>query len=78
MKLNWSEREQNAVLGSFLWLAWVSQFFGGLLSHKYGSKLIFGIANFVGSLLSSSIPVLALMDVKLVVAVRIIQGFIVV
>lgn len=74
--LSWDEHTQNLVLGAFFWLAWFAQFLGGMLSHRYGSKLVFGLSNFVACLLSATIPPLAYVDAKLVIGVRVAQGFI--
>lgn len=75
-RLPWDEHTQNLILGGFFWFAWLAQFFGGVLAHKFGSKFTFGLSNFIGAVLSAAIPTLARIDARLVLAVRVIQGFI--
>lgn len=75
-KLTWTKDEQNFVLGAFYVLPWLSQFFGGVLSHKYGTKVVVGLSTVIGCVMSSLIPSLAYIDPKLVMVVRAIQGFI--
>lgn len=65
----------NHILGSYFWLHWVSQIPGGILSKRYGTKLVFGGANFVVAICSFLIPVAAFWDVKMLIMLRTIQGF---
>lgn len=56
-------------------LPWLSQFIGGMLSHKYGTKVVVGLSTLIGSVMSSLIPPLAFSPI-LVMIVRAFQGFI--
>ncbi|KAF5288077.1 hypothetical protein FQR65_LT12127 [Abscondita terminalis] len=72
----WSEYEQSLVLGAFFWLHWLTQIPGGILANKYGTKLVYGIGNFLGVLLSVFVPLAASMSFKWLIFIRILQGFI--
>ncbi|XP_065204372.1 sialin-like [Planococcus citri] len=74
--LPWTEHQQNLILGGFFWFAWSAQFFGGILAHKFGSKLTFGLSTFIACAMSSLIPRLAYLDATVVLVVRVLQGFI--
>ncbi|XP_012216801.1 putative inorganic phosphate cotransporter [Linepithema humile] len=52
----WNEYEQGLVLGAYYWLHWLSQLPGGLLSRRYGTKIVFGLGNFLTALLGFFIP----------------------
>lgn len=71
---SWNDTQQSALLGSFSWLLWVTLVPGGMLSVKYGSKVVFGTANFVMSLLCFLIPVAAYQSLGLLIAIRVVQG----
>lgn len=73
---SWNEYEQGLVLGSFFWLHWVTQIPGGILAKKYGTKLVFGLANVIGCWICFILPIVSYIDYKLLVFVRIIQGLI--
>lgn len=71
---DWTIEQQSMIFGAFYWFAWASELSGGILSHKYGSKITFGLTNFIGCLLCSAIPVAAYISWKMVVVVRVLQG----
>ncbi|XP_050466531.1 putative inorganic phosphate cotransporter isoform X2 [Cataglyphis hispanica] len=52
----WNEYEQGLVLGAYYWLHWLSQLPGGLLARRYGTKLVFGLANLLTALLGFLVP----------------------
>jgi ACS family sodium-dependent inorganic phosphate cotransporter-like MFS transporter 5 len=72
----WDEYEQSRVLGSFFWLHWLTQLPGGILAGKYGTKFIFGFSNFLACVLCIITPIACYLDVRLMIALRIIQGLI--
>ncbi|KAE8747675.1 hypothetical protein FOCC_FOCC005654 [Frankliniella occidentalis] len=49
---DWDERQQGLVLGAFFWLHWAMQVPGGVLARRYGTKLVFGLANLIPVLLT--------------------------
>lgn len=70
----WNELEQNRILGAFFWLHWTTQILGGIFAARYGTKLIFGLSNFLSSFLCIFIPIAASWDINYLIALRIIQG----
>jgi MFS family permease len=64
------------ILGAFYWLHWVSQVPGGILARKYGTKLIFGVANLIGCWLCFLMPMASYFDYKILIFLRVIQGLI--
>lgn len=73
---HWNEVQMNQVLGAYYWLHWVAQIPGGLLAKRYGTKLVFGGANFVVSVMCFIVPIATFWDIKALIALRIIQGLI--
>lgn len=73
---HWNAIEQGRVLGSFYWMHWLTQLPGGILGRRYGSKLIFGCANFVGCFLGFFMPIAAYYDVNYFICLRVVQGMI--
>ena len=75
-RFDWDEKQQGLILASFFWFFWVSQVPGGLLAQRYGTKLVYGLANGVSCLMSFFIPVCARLDYRVLVFLRALQGFI--
>jgi MFS family permease len=75
-RFDWDEKQQGLVLASFFWFFWATQVPGGLLAQRYGTKLVFGLANGVPCLLSFFIPLCARLDYRVLVFLRALQGFI--
>lgn len=73
---DWNEHQKGLLFGAFFWLNWVTQIHGGVWSQKYGAKLVFGLSNFLGSVICFVIPMAAYIDFKLMVAMRVLQGLI--
>lgn len=72
----WDEKKQGMILGAFFWLHWLTQIPGGILAQKYGTKAVFGLANFSGVLLTFSIPLAAYMGYQYLVFIRVLQGLV--
>ncbi|XP_011881463.1 PREDICTED: sialin isoform X2 [Vollenhovia emeryi] len=70
----WNEYEQGLTLGAYYWLHWMSQLPGGLLARRYGTKLVFGLANLLTALLGFLIPYVT--HLYMLIALRVIQGLI--
>ncbi|CAH0546865.1 unnamed protein product [Brassicogethes aeneus] len=75
-KFDWDEKIQSKILGSFFWVHWVLQIPGGILASKYGTKLVFGLSNFIGVILCFFIPWFANMGPIYLITFRCLQGFI--
>ncbi|CAG9800583.1 unnamed protein product [Chironomus riparius] len=73
---NWNEKIQGQILGSFFSFHFLLQLPGGILAAKYGTKLIFGVANFIGCILSSFMPIAAYIDYRILIALKVLQGII--
>ncbi|XP_034245909.1 sialin [Thrips palmi] len=73
---DWDERQQGLVLGAFFWMHWLMQVPGGVLARRYGTKLVFGLANFIPVLLTLAVPVVAYWDYRALLALRFLQGLI--
>ncbi|XP_021707463.1 sialin [Aedes aegypti] len=72
----WDEYEQGLVLGAFFWLHWLTQVPGGVLARKYGTKMVFGVANAVGCWLCFLMPLASYLDYRLLIFLRALQGLI--
>lgn len=70
----WDEHKQSAVLGSFYWLNWVTQLPGGILAAKYGTKVVFGVSNYIACVLCFITPIACYIDYRLMVFIRLVSG----
>lgn len=75
---DWDEHRQGLIFSAFFWLHWASQIPGGIMARKYGSKLVFGLSNFLGCILCFIIPIAAFLDYRFLAGIRVLQGLIVV
>lgn len=73
---DWNEYQQGLILGAFFWLHWTTQVPGGLLAAKYGTKLIFGLANFTAVLCCFAVPIASTLGWKCLIFVRCVQGIV--
>lgn len=64
------------MLGSYFWLHWVTQIPGGILARRFGTKLVFGVANLIGCLLCVVMPLVAYLDYRWLINIRLLQGLI--
>lgn len=73
---NWDSVQQGQILGSFFWLHWTLQVVGGIIAPRFGTKLVFGLSNFIPCFLCVFIPMAAQYHVNLLILLRVVQGFI--
>lgn len=73
---DWDAVQQGHILGSFFWFHWTLQVVGGIIAPRFGTKLIFGLSNFIPCFLCAFIPMAARYDVNLLILLRVLQGFI--
>lgn len=73
---HWNEIEQGRVLGSYYWLHWILQLPGGILGRRYGAKMVFGMANFLGTFLGFFMPIASYYGVNWLIFLRVLQGLI--
>ena len=73
---HWNSKTQNEVLGAFFSLHWATQLPGGILAARYGTKLIFGLANFIGCITCMLVPITAYLSFQGLFWLRLLQGFV--
>nr|XP_045598157.1 sialin-like isoform X1 [Procambarus clarkii] len=71
---DWNEQTQGLVLGSFYWGYATTQILGGRAAEYFGSRIVFGLSVFLGSLLTLLNPVCAWASLELFIFIRIVQG----
>lgn len=67
---------QGLLLGSFYWVHWVTQIPGGILAKKYGTKIIFGLANVIGCWICFALPIVSYLSFEWLLWLRLFQGLI--
>ncbi|XP_043491303.1 vesicular glutamate transporter 1 isoform X1 [Polistes fuscatus] len=75
-RFTWSEYDQGLALGAYYWFHWISQLPGGILARRYGTKFVFGFANFLTALLGFLIPFATRYHLNALVFIRVLQGFV--
>lgn len=70
----WSESQQGLILGAYYWLHWTTQLPGGLLARRYGTKLVYGLGNFLTALFGFLIPLMTHYHLYALVTLRVLQG----
>ncbi|XP_076386630.1 na[+]-dependent inorganic phosphate cotransporter isoform X1 [Megachile rotundata] len=70
----WNEYQQGLALGAYYWLHWLSQLPGGLLTRRYGTKLVYGLGNFFSAIFGLFIPFLTRYHLYALVLLRVLQG----
>lgn len=75
-RFTWSEYDQGLALGAYYWFHWISQLPGGILARRYGTKFVFGFANFLTALLGFLIPFATRYHLNALVFIRVLQGLV--
>ncbi|XP_076636872.1 sialin-like isoform X1 [Colletes latitarsis] len=75
-RFNWNEYQQGLALGAYYWLHWMSQLPGGLLARRYGTKLVFGLGNFITAILGFLIPFMTYYHLYALIFLRVLQGLV--
>lgn len=70
----WNEYQQSTFLGSFYWLNWATQLPGGILAAKYGTKMVFGLSNYIAIVLCAITPIACYLDYRLLIFIRVVSG----
>lgn len=73
-EFEWDEHVQGLILGCFFWIHWATQLPGGLLATVYGTKLVFGLSNFMGIIINFAVPYAANLGANYLIALRMVQG----
>ena len=74
-EFHWSPETIGYVDASFFWGYIVTQLPGGFLASKFPANRLFGTAIFLSSCLNLLIPAATLLDPKAVIAVRVMQVY---
>lgn len=72
----WNSKTQNDVLGAFFIFHWLTQLPGGILAARYGTKLVFGLSNFIACITCMLIPIVAYLDFHAMIILRVVQGIV--
>jgi MFS family permease len=72
----WNSKTQNEVLGAFFLVHWATQLPGGILAARYGTKRVFGLANFIGCITCMLVPITAYLNFHALIVLRLLQGFV--
>ncbi|CAL7935035.1 unnamed protein product [Xylocopa violacea] len=72
----WNEHQQGLALGAYYWLHWLTQLPGGLLARRYGTKLVYGLGNFITAILGFLIPFMTYYHLYALICLRILQGLV--
>ncbi|XP_076222681.1 sialin-like [Nomia melanderi] len=73
-RFTWNAHEQGLALGAYYWLHWLSQLPGGLLARRYGTKLVYGLGNFLTAILGFLIPFMTTYHLYALIFLRVLQG----
>ncbi|KZC12315.1 Vesicular glutamate transporter 2, partial [Dufourea novaeangliae] len=73
-RFTWNEYQQGLALGAYYWLHWLSQLPGGLLARRYGTKLVYGLGNFLTAVLGFLIPFMTRYHLYALIFLRVVQG----
>lgn len=71
----WDITEVDILKSSFTWFMGPAQLVGGMLCQKYGGKITFGYSNLIMAILTFMIPFAAEFGIKVVIIIRVLQGF---
>lgn len=75
MKFNWSEFEQNLLLGSFFWGYVVTEIPGGRMAEMIGARPVFGFSMLLASVITLLTPMAAKIGFNYILFTRTFLGF---
>ncbi|CAH1715815.1 unnamed protein product [Aphis gossypii] len=75
VKFNWSEYEQNMILGSFFWGYVLTELPGGRLSEMIGARPVFGYSMLLASMVTLLTPMAAKISIYCLIFCRVFLGF---
>ena len=70
----WTASRQGWLKSSFFWGYVLLQIHGGTLAEKFGTRKVLGIALFLTSILTLLTPLIALLNVYVLIAIRVLMG----
>lgn len=74
-EFEWSSPVQSMILSVFYWWYVVSQVVGGVATHHFGTKAVFGWSQFATAAAGLLIPIAAETHYGFVILLRSVQGF---
>lgn len=75
VKFNWSEYEQNMILGSFFWGYVLTELPGGRMAEMVGARPVFGYAMLLASMVTLLTPLAAKIGLFCIIFCRVFLGF---
>lgn len=75
LKFNWSEYEQNVILGSFFWGYVLTELPGGRMAEMIGARPVFGYSMLLASMVTLLTPLAAKMGYYCIIFSRVFLGF---
>lgn len=75
VKFNWSEYEQNFILGSFYWGYVLTELPGGRLAEMVGARPVFGYSMLLASMITLLTPMAAKIGFYCIIICRVLLGF---
>lgn len=57
-------------------LHWTTQLPGGMLAARYGTKLVFGLSNFIACITCMLVPLTAYLNFYALITLRLLQGIV--
>jgi len=75
VKFNWSEYEQNMILGSFFWGYVLTELPGGRLAEMIGARPVFGYSMLLASMVTLLTPMAAKISIYCLIFCRVFLGF---
>lgn len=75
MKFNWSEYEQNMIMGSFFWGYVLTELPGGRMAEMIGARPVFGYSMLFASMVTLLTPLAAKIGLYCIIISRALLGF---
>lgn len=75
IKFNWSEYDQNIIMGSFYWGYVLTELPGGRLAEMIGARPVFGYSMLLASMVTLLTPMAAKIGIFCVIMCRVLLGF---
>lgn len=75
LKFNWSEYEQNLLLGSFYWGYFLTELPGGRMAEMIGARSVFGYSMLLSSMVTLLTPFAAKINYYCLILCRMFLGF---
>lgn len=75
VKFNWSEYDQNLILGSFFWGYLLTELPGGRMAEMIGARPVFGYSMLLASMVTLLTPMAAKLGLYCIIICRAFLGF---